>query len=532
MKTSLLVGTLLVYALCALAQPTTVRPGSSVFFEDFSSPDWQSTWTISKNPKYTGTWRVEAPAPPVAIEGDKGLVAGDAARHHAIVAPLNAPIDNSKDLVVQYEVKLQKGLDCGGAYVKLLSKKDGKTDYTQFSSDDEYTIMFGPDRCGTESKVHFIIRHRNPLTGAISEHHMMPRPPIKNDKNTHLYTLYIKKDNTYSVEIDRQVAKQGSLFSDFEPSINPPKEIDDPTDSKPSDWVDEARIPDVDATKPDDWDESEPTTIPDASATKPSDWNEDEPEFIPDPENARPEGWDDEEDGEWIPNTVPNPACEEHGCGKWTAPMIKNPKYKGKWVRPLIDNPAYKGEWKARQIPNPDFFEDPHPHAVSPAINAVGIEIWTMTDSIMFDNFLITHDKKAADEFADKTWALKRDVEKPEADTNEEGYLETMARFAEELFNLIQANPVIAIATGLALLVPFMLCFFCTGGDSRPTQQEEDEDIVEEEEEIAEDIEEEQEEEEVKEVKRTSKGKKEKKPEPIEEAPKKGAAKRKPKKAE
>jgi hypothetical protein len=35
------------------------------------------------------------------------------------------------------------------------------------------------------------------------------------------------------------VAKEGSLFEDFQPPFNPPAEIDDPEDFKPADWVDE-----------------------------------------------------------------------------------------------------------------------------------------------------------------------------------------------------------------------------------------------------------------------------------------------------
>ena len=31
--------------------------------------------------------------------------------------------------------------------------------------------------------------------------------------------------------------------------MNPPKEIDDPEDKKPEDWVDEKRIPDPEAVK-------------------------------------------------------------------------------------------------------------------------------------------------------------------------------------------------------------------------------------------------------------------------------------------
>lgn len=44
------------------------------------------------------------------------------AAHHAISVPFKSTLDpKGKDLVVQYEVKLQKGLECGGAYIKLLT---------------------------------------------------------------------------------------------------------------------------------------------------------------------------------------------------------------------------------------------------------------------------------------------------------------------------------------------------------------------------------------------------------------------------
>ena len=45
----------------------------------------------------------------------------------------------------------------------------------------------------------------------------------------------------YAVLIDGEEKKAGSLFEDFKPSINPPKEIDDPEDTKPEDWIDEAK---------------------------------------------------------------------------------------------------------------------------------------------------------------------------------------------------------------------------------------------------------------------------------------------------
>jgi hypothetical protein len=68
-----------------------------------------------------GKWHVKTPDVYPGIEGDEGLVASSKAAQHAISAPFETSLDPSaKTLVVQYEVKLQKGLDCGGAYVKVI----------------------------------------------------------------------------------------------------------------------------------------------------------------------------------------------------------------------------------------------------------------------------------------------------------------------------------------------------------------------------------------------------------------------------
>ncbi len=57
-----------------------------------------------------------------------------------------------------------------------------------------------------------------------------------------MYTAILRaSDNTYKVLIDGEEKKAGSLFDDFEPSINPPETIPDPEDKKPEDWVDEAK---------------------------------------------------------------------------------------------------------------------------------------------------------------------------------------------------------------------------------------------------------------------------------------------------
>jgi calnexin len=236
--------------------------------------------------------------------------------------------------------------------------------------------MFGPDKCGATNKVHFIFRHKNPKTGEYEEKHLNNPPMARIAKTTTLYQLAVFPNQTYAISIDGEQQRNGSLFEDFTPSVNPEKEIDDPNDKKPETWVDEARIADPEAKKPEDWDEDAPYEIVDEEATQPEDWLVDEPTTIPDPEAEKPEDWDDEEDGDWVAPTVPNPKCSEaSGCGKWEPPMKKNPAYKGKWTAPFIDNPAYKGVWAPRKIANPKYFEDKAPANFEP-MGAVSIMVF------------------------------------------------------------------------------------------------------------------------------------------------------------
>ncbi|KAI6031360.1 Calreticulin family-domain-containing protein [Pisolithus microcarpus] len=369
-------------------KPTEI---SAPFIEQFTE-DWAERWTPSEATKktpvggeifsYVGQWKVEDPQT-VLIEGDKGLVAKSKAAHHAISAPFSSAVDFSdKPLVVQYEVKYQKGGNCGGGYLKLLT--DGfQTSGKEFSDTTPWVVMFGPDLTCPGNKVHFIFRHKNPITGEYEEKHLNPTPKPAFGKDTNLYTLVVNPDNTYEIRFNGLVQKVGNVLEDFEPPVNPPEFIDDPEDRKPEDWVDKKKIPDPDAVKPDDWDENEPYEIPDEDAVKPEGWLDDEPEMIPDPEAEKPEEWDDEEDGDWVAPLVHNPACDAApGCGEWKRPYKANPKYKGKWYAPMIDNPEYKGEWKPR-LSNPVKNLD--------KIGGVGVELWTMTEDILFNNIYVGH---------------------------------------------------------------------------------------------------------------------------------------------
>ncbi|KAF9324953.1 hypothetical protein BGZ91_002648 [Linnemannia elongata] len=219
------------------------------FLEQFAT-NWSDRWTASEATKesnaegevfsYVGQWSVEEPSVYPGLKNDLGLVAKSVATHHAISASLPEVIDNKdKTLVVQYEVKAQEGLECGGAYMKLLTESPQGIKFKEFSNETPYTIMFGPD----------------------------------------------SPDQTFEIKINGESAASGSLLEDFQPPVNPTKEIDDASDSKPANWVEEARIPDAKATKPEDWDEDAPATILDEKATKPTDWLEDEAAEIQPPLN-------------------------------------------------------------------------------------------------------------------------------------------------------------------------------------------------------------------------------------------------------
>ena len=64
-----------------------------------------------------GKWAIE-PLLKDALEGDNGLVLKNKAAHHALAKEFDEPWVFDKDLVVQYEVGFQSGIECGGAYMK------------------------------------------------------------------------------------------------------------------------------------------------------------------------------------------------------------------------------------------------------------------------------------------------------------------------------------------------------------------------------------------------------------------------------
>ncbi|KAB1199909.1 hypothetical protein CJ030_MR4G028437 [Morella rubra] len=405
----LLIVVLLFFITCSSFQELCASDDLTIFYDSFDEP-FEGRWIVSDKEEYQGVWKHSKSE----AHDDYGLLVSEKARKYAIVKELDEAV-SLKDgtIVLQFETRLQNGLECGGAYLKYLRPQEAGWKAKDFDNDSPYSIMFGPDKCGATNKVHFIFKHKNPKSGEYVEHHLKFPPSVPSDKLSHVYTAILKPDNELRILIDGEEKKIANFLSaeDFEPPLIPAKTIPDPDDKKPEDWDERAKIPDPNAVKPDEWDEDAPMEIEDEEAVKPEGWLDDEPEEIDDPEATKPEDWDDEEDGEWEAPKIDNLKCETApGCGEWKRPMKRNPAYKGKWHAPLIDNPNYKGIWKPQQIPNPDYFELEKPDFEPVA--AVGIEIWTMQDGILFDNILITIDEKIAESYRETTWKPKFEVEK------------------------------------------------------------------------------------------------------------------------
>jgi len=304
-------------------------------------------------------------------EKDQGLQTSQDAKFYQMSAKLDEPFSNEgKDLILQFSVKHEQNIDCGGGYIKLFPST---LELDKMNGDSPYHIMFGPDICGPGTKkVHNILTYKG-------KNHLIKKDiRCKDDEMTHLYTLILKPDNTYEVRIDGEKVESGSLEEDWD--LLPPKKMKDPAASKPDDWVDNAKMDDPEDTKPDDWEQ---------------------PELIADEGASKPQDWDDEEDGEW------------------EAPMINNPDYKGEWKPKQIDNPAYKGEWVHPEIDNPDYSPDDALYKFDD-IGAIGFEIWQVKSGTIFDNIIVTDSIAEAEAFQKETFDVTKPAEKEMKDKLDE----------------------------------------------------------------------------------------------------------------
>merc|ERR550534_2692402 len=272
-------------------------------------------------------------------EENKGLQTVEDSRFFGISTHFPSFSNEGMTLIFQYQVKYEKDIKCGGSYVKIGPKFD---DPTTFGDPTPYYIMFGPDLCGYNKRTHLIFHYKGQNVLKTQDLSYLQ----EKEGVSHLYRLTLYADNTVLEEV------------------------------KPEDWVEEKRIVDPSATKPQDWDE--------------------------------------EEDGEW----------EE--------PMIDNPEYKGEWKPKRIANPAYKGVWSAKKIPNPNYVDDDQLYLYSD-ISFVGFDLWQVQGNTIFDNLILTDDVAEADKLAEQWKELNQFESKKHAEEKEEKEAKREAEAAEQV---------------------------------------------------------------------------------------------------
>ncbi|CAL8255817.1 unnamed protein product [Merluccius merluccius] len=345
---------------------------ANVYFkEQFLDGDaWTSRWVLSKHKEDYGEWKLTAGKFYGDAEADKGLQTSQDARFYAVSSRFEPFSNEGKPLVVQFTVKHEQKIDCGGGYVKVFP---ADLDQTNMHGDSQYYIMFGPDICGySTKKVHVIFNYKG-------QNHLIKKDiKCKDDELSHLYTLILNPDQTYEVKIDNEKVESGSMEEDWD--MLPAKKIKDPEAKKPEDWDDRDKIDDPTDAKPEDWEK---------------------PESIPDPDAKKPSDWDEDMDGEWEPA------------------MITNPEYQGDWKPKQIDNPDYKGAWVHPEIDNPEYSADDTMYKFD-SISVLGLDLWQVKSGTIFDNFLIGDDVKEAAAFGEETWGKTKEPEKKMKNEQEE----------------------------------------------------------------------------------------------------------------
>ncbi|XP_051025640.1 calreticulin-3 [Acomys russatus] len=227
---------------------------ATVYFQEefLDGEHWRNRWVQSTNDSQFGHFRISSGKFYGHKEKDKGLQTTQNSRFYALSARFPTFSNKGRNLVIQYTVKHEQKMDCGGGYIKVFPSD---LDQRALNRNSQYYIMFGPDICGFDvKKVHVILYFKN-------QYHENKKPiRCKVDAFTHLYSLTLRPDLSYEVKIDGQSIESGSIEYDW--NLTSLKKMEK-TSSEPPDWGQ------VEGSEAQGWEKH----FLDAGASKPSDWN-------------------------------------------------------------------------------------------------------------------------------------------------------------------------------------------------------------------------------------------------------------------
>ncbi|XP_004715512.1 calreticulin-3 [Echinops telfairi] len=334
------------WAICLLR----VVLATVYFQEEFLDGErWRNRWVHSTNDTHFGHFRLSSGKFYGHKEKDKGLQTTQNGRFYAISARFKPFSNRGKTLVIQYTVKHEQKMDCGGGYLKLFP---ADLDQKNLNGQSQYYVMFGPDICGFDiKKLHVILYFKN-------QYHSNKKPiRCKVDAFTHLYTLVLRPDLTYEVKVDGQSIESGNIEYDWDllslknadKASEAAKGWDQATDGQTQDWE---------------------KHFLDAGTSKPSDWNS-------------------ELDGDW-----PGPMLQKPPYQDGLQPKGIN---KDMWLHQELTSTSYLSAYDLSEFEN---------------IGAIGLELWQVRSGTIFDNFLITDDEEYAERFGKATWGETKGPER------------------------------------------------------------------------------------------------------------------------
>ena len=140
--------------LCVAA--LAVAATATVHFEEKFHKGWEDNWVVSKHKgAEAGKFAWSAGKFFNDATEDKGIQTSQDARFYGISAKFPSFSNKGKQLIIQFSVKHEQNIDCGGGYVKVFPSS---LDQADMHGDSVYNLMFGPDICGPGTRKACIAR--------------------------------------------------------------------------------------------------------------------------------------------------------------------------------------------------------------------------------------------------------------------------------------------------------------------------------------------------------------------------------------
>jgi hypothetical protein len=177
---------------------------STVYLQEEFDANWDKRWVQSQYLEYArftlspGWWYPDVT--------DTGILTETMDQQYVISRKFPSFSMKERPLVVQFTLRMHQDPICGGNYLKVLPKNfDGK----RFNSNSKFLLMFGPDICEQNEKIHILL----PYKGV--HYQVNKEMTFPNDTLTHQLTLIVKPDFSVVYLLDNSEVFSGNLKKDF-----------------------------------------------------------------------------------------------------------------------------------------------------------------------------------------------------------------------------------------------------------------------------------------------------------------------------